>query len=119
VVAVHLEKGRFSTHRGPFEEDHIRQFIQSLMTGSNYTRNECGRCKTTLGTGVEDVKLHSERVWKMTDYNQKRWGRRKTLTKRDEISGRAALDVLPKELVTIKKTRKWDGKDAPREEEEL
>ncbi len=27
-----------------------------------YTRNEWGRCKTTLKTSEEDVKLHSKRV---------------------------------------------------------
>ena len=31
----------------------------------NYTRNEWRRCKTTLETSGEDVKLHSKRVGKM------------------------------------------------------
>jgi hypothetical protein len=31
----------------------------------NYTQNEWGRCKNTLETSGEDVKLHSKRVGKM------------------------------------------------------
>ncbi len=31
----------------------------------NYTRNEWGRCKNTLETSGEDVKIHSKRVGKM------------------------------------------------------
>ncbi len=33
----------------------------------NYTRNECRRCKTTLETSVEDAKLHSKRVYFLTN----------------------------------------------------
>ncbi len=38
---------------------------QEKPTTENYTRNEWRRCKTTLETGGEDVKLHSRRVKKM------------------------------------------------------
>ena len=33
--------------------------------GENYTRNEWRRCKNTLVTSGEDVKIHSKRVEKM------------------------------------------------------
>ncbi len=42
---------------------------------TNYTRNGWGRCKTTLETGGEDVKLHSKRVEKMSNYTRNGWGR--------------------------------------------
>jgi hypothetical protein len=39
--------------------------MQGTSTGEKYTRNEWRRCKTTLETSGEDVKLHSKRVEKM------------------------------------------------------
>ena len=41
----------------------------------NYTRNEWGRCWTTLETSVEDVELHSKRVGRMLKYTRNEWGR--------------------------------------------
>ncbi len=35
------------------------------VQAATYTRNEWGRCKTTLETGGEDAKLHSKRVEKI------------------------------------------------------
>ncbi len=37
--------------------------IGAIACGKNYTRNEWRRCKTTLETSGEDVKLHSKLVW--------------------------------------------------------
>jgi hypothetical protein len=37
----------------------------NLFISKNYTRNEWGRCETTLETSGDDVKLHSKRVEKM------------------------------------------------------
>jgi hypothetical protein len=42
---------------------------------NKYTQNECIRCRLTLKTSVEDVKLHSKRVWKMWNYTQNECGR--------------------------------------------
>jgi hypothetical protein len=40
-----------------------------------YTRNEWGRCETTLETSGEDVKLHPKRVEKMSNYTRNEWRR--------------------------------------------
>ncbi len=39
-----------------------------MQTQAKYTRNEWRRCKTTLETSGEDVKLHSKRVEKTGSY---------------------------------------------------
>jgi hypothetical protein len=36
-----------------------------IHKAEKHTRNEWGRCETTLETSGEDVKLHSKRVEKM------------------------------------------------------
>ncbi len=36
-----------------------------IPEGENHTRNEWGKCKTTLETSGEDVKIHSKRMGKM------------------------------------------------------
>ncbi len=42
-----------------------KRVVEVLENLLNYTRKEWGRCKTTLETSGEDVKLHSKRVEKM------------------------------------------------------
>jgi hypothetical protein len=45
--------------------DEVFYLAIKISDRQNYTRNEWRRCKTTLETSGEDVKLHSKRVEKM------------------------------------------------------
>ncbi len=56
----------------------INRRTSDVKNTENYTRNEWRRCKTTLETSGEDVKLHSKRVEKMLNYARNEWGRCKT-----------------------------------------
>ncbi len=63
------------------------------MYGENYTRNEWRRCKNTLETSGEDVKIHSKRVEKIVGLQTQPFGARVTAGK----SGLLILKKIPVE----------------------
>jgi hypothetical protein len=83
----------------PFFKRYAHARLHSKRVGKmqNYTRNEWGRCKTTLETSGEDVKPHSKRVEKIQLFNLVRpWGQFVKFSKpsnKDELTKRLFINV--------------------------